>query len=98
MKWCFLAVFESITTSWRPCAQLPATRCSGLKRGCEGSIPKPKVGLPPESIAFPSRSISFVLVVSLLRSMIEPAAAPTSGSERTFTSNLFETVPLPLFE
>ena len=97
-KWCFLAVFESITTSCRPCAHVPATRCSGLKRGLEGSTPKPKVGLPLASMAFPSRSISFVLVVSLLRSMIEPAAAPTSGSLWIFTSRLCGTVPLPLFE
>jgi hypothetical protein len=39
-----------------------------------------------------------VFVVSLLRSMIEPAAALTSGSLRTFTSRLSDTVPLPLFE
>jgi hypothetical protein len=46
-----------------------------LNRGCEGSSPKPKVGLPLAWIALPFRSISFVFVVSLFRSMIAPAAA-----------------------
>jgi hypothetical protein len=97
-KSCFLAVLESITTSCRPVAQRPVTRCIGLKRGCEGSSPKPNVGLPFAWIAFPSRSISFVFVVSLFRSRIAPAAAETSGSFRIFTSSDFETVALPLFE
>jgi hypothetical protein len=69
-----------------------------LNRGCDGSTPKPKVGLPFASIALPFRSISFVFVVSLFRSMIDPAAACTSGSRRIFTSSAGETVPLPLFE
>jgi hypothetical protein len=49
-------------------------------------------------IAFPSRSISFVFVVSLFRSRIDPAAARTSGRRRIRTSSEVETVPLPLFE
>jgi hypothetical protein len=97
-KWCFLAVSASMTTWCGPVAHDPDFSFSGLKRDCAGSIPKPKVGLPFDWIAFPSRSIRFAWVDSPFRSMSAPAAASTCGIRLIRFSSAGETVALPLFE
>jgi hypothetical protein len=97
-KWCFRAVSASTTTWCGPVAHEPDFSFSGLKRDCAGSIPKPKVGLPFDWIAFPSRSIRFARVESPFRSIREPAAASPSGSRLIRFSSAGETVALPLFE
>ena len=97
-KWCFFAVWASITTSFGPVAQRPSFSFSGLKRGCEGSIPNPKVGLPFVWIALPFRPISVACVESPFRSTNAPDAAATSGIRRIRWRSACETVALPPFE
>ena len=92
------AVSWSITTSSPPDAQAPVTSRIGLNRPASGSTPKPNVGLPLELIGSPSRSSSFACVELPTMSMIVPAAASTSGSERTSATRSSSTVALPLAE
>ena len=97
-KWCFFAVSASITTWFGPFAQWPSFSLSGLKRGCEVSIPNPNVGLPLDWIALPSRPIRFACVESPFKSISAPAAAPTSRFRLIRSSTASETVALPPFE
>jgi hypothetical protein len=97
-KWFFFAVWASIATSFGPVAQRPSCSFSGLKRGCEGSIPNPKVGLPFVWIALPFRPISVACVESPFKSINAPDAAATSGICRIRSSSSCETVALPPFE
>jgi len=97
-KCSFFAVSGSITTSPGRSAHRPASSFSGLNRGWAGSMPKPNVGEPELSIAFPSRPISFARVESPFRSMIAPAAAETPGCDSIFSSSACDTVAFPLEE
>ncbi len=75
------AVAASITTSPSP-GQAPATSVSGLNGESPFAIEKPRLGAPPNTIAFPFRSINCVESLSTL-----PSAAATPSTPRTFSSS-----------
>src|SRR5919109_5436756 len=69
-----------MTTSCGPDAHEPEVRVIGLKRGCAGSTPKPKLAAPPRPpSALPFRSTS---LMSANRK--PPVAAATLGRAFTF--------------
>ena len=92
-----LAVPTSMTIWSGPAAQEPSVRVSGLKRGWDGSTPKPKLGLSPV-MTFPSLPISFALFPVPEKSTRLPVAAATPGSARTLGRSCAGTVGAPLIE
>ncbi len=55
------AAFLSITTSPSRAAQRPLVRCIGLNCASAGSIPTPKVGLPPPPTSACERTVASTL-------------------------------------
>src|SRR5207253_8351856 len=72
-----------MTVSPGAAGQRPAVSLSGLKRGTDGSIPKPNEGAPCVLIALPCLSRIFVAD----RSPTEPDATSTPASARTVSTN-----------
>jgi hypothetical protein len=73
-----------MTTSSDDCAQRPSSSFSGLKAAYGGlvSMPNPKEGAPPVSIAFPLRSMIFAELSSetMPTAWSVPARSRTCGS------------------
>ncbi len=88
------AVAALTTTSPEPDAQWPDVSRSGLKRSCDGSTPKPKLGMLPPMTS-PSRSRIFAVLPVPEKSTRLPAAASTPGRAWIRGRRSSETVGVP---